>query len=177
MKKLLFVLTLSLGFIGSANATDLIALATNGKVNEKSVGVKELNHQEMSEIVGGATILKHLHGNTYQYSVPYNYGVKNNSGVRVSYTAYYRLFEDYANELAPLNVDNGSNQYIPVVRATLNHLNNQVSVSIIGMNQNNPVYTRPAHRYYADKLLDDRKIFNEINGVIRSNANKYWGIR
>lgn len=45
------------------------------------------------------------------------------------------------------------------------------------MNQNNPVYTRPADRYYADKLLDDRKILNEINGVIRSDANKYWGIR
>ena len=95
----------------------------------------------------------------------------------VAFTAYYKLFEDYTNELTPLNVDDGSNQYIPVVKATLNHLNNQVNISIIGMNQNNPVYTRPADRYYADKLLDDRKILNEINGVIRSDANKYWGIR
>ncbi len=177
MKKLLLTLSVIAGLLSNAFAIDLISVATNGKSNENSLGVKTLNNQEMSEVIGGATILKHLYGNTYQYFIPYNYGTKDNSGTRISYTAYYKLFEDYTNELTPLNVDDGSNQYIPVVKATLNHLNNQVNISIIGMNQNNPVYTRPADRYYADKLLDDRKILNEINGVIRSDANKYWGIR
>ncbi|TLD79676.1 hypothetical protein LS70_009800 [Helicobacter sp. MIT 11-5569] len=166
-----------MALVSSAYATDLIALATNGKVNENSLGVKVLSDDEMKKVVGGATILKHLYGNTYEYYIPYHYGIKNNSGTRVSYTAYYKLFEDYTNELRPLNVDNGRGNYIPVVQATLSHLNNQVSVSIIGMNQHNPIYSRPADRYYADKLLNDRKIFNEINGIIRNDANKYWGIK
>ena len=37
MKKLLFVLTIIASLLSNAFAIDLIALATNGKVNEKSV--------------------------------------------------------------------------------------------------------------------------------------------
>ena len=66
MKKLLAVLTISLGLVGSANATDLIALATNGAFNEKSAGVKVLNNKEMEDVVGGdRTFSSSYYANTF----------------------------------------------------------------------------------------------------------------
>ncbi|TLD80688.1 hypothetical protein LS70_008955 [Helicobacter sp. MIT 11-5569] len=53
MKKLLATLFLSLALVSSAYATDLIALATNGKMNENSLGVKVLSDDEMKKVVGG----------------------------------------------------------------------------------------------------------------------------
>ena len=174
MKKLVLGTLLSLGIssILFAGEIDFIALATNGEFNEQSAGVKVLNDEEMRQVVGGAT----LFDNNGRGNLMYHYGMVNNGGTRVSYTAYYKLHESYRNELLPLNVDNGSGQYIPVVSATLNHLTNQVSVFIIGMNQYNPVYTRSADRYYANKILTDNKtsLMNTINGVIRGHAQTYW---
>ncbi|WP_207204118.1 hypothetical protein, partial [Helicobacter pullorum] len=108
--------------------------------------------------------------------VAYQYGVKNNSGAKISYTAYYNLIEEVSNELLPLNVDDGSGKYKPVVQATLNYSTNKVNISIIGMNQYNPVYTRPADRNYANQLLSKykSKIADRINNRIRNDAVKYW---
>ncbi|KAB0574898.1 bacteriocin [Helicobacter pullorum NCTC 12824] len=58
MKKLLLTLSVIAGLLSNAFAIDLISVATNGKSNENSLGIKTLNNQEMSEIVGGMT-LKH----------------------------------------------------------------------------------------------------------------------
>ena len=155
MKKLILGTLLSLGIssILFASEVDFIALATNGEFNEQSAGVKVLNDEEMSKVVGGARAI----GDSF-----YSYDVVNNLGTRVSYTAYYgfELSADsrYSNEERAayrlLNVDDGSGRYKPVVSATLNLLTNQVSVSIIGMNQYNPVYTRSADRTYASQLLE-----------------------
>ena len=71
MKKLLLTLSVIAGLLSNAFAIDLISVATNGKSNENSLGVKTLNNQEMSEIVGGMT-LKH---NFFK-----QYGVVDNSG-------------------------------------------------------------------------------------------------
>lgn len=75
----------------------------------------------------------------------------------------------------PLNVDDGSGRYKPVVSATLNLLTNQVSVSIIGVNQYNPVYTRSADRTYASQLLekDSRKLINQASSLVRNYAKNY----
>ena len=169
MKKLLLTLSVIAGLLSNAFAIDLISLATNGKSSENSLGVKTLNNQEMSEIVGGAYI------NSTE-KVAYQYGVKNNSGAKISYTAYYNLIEEVSNELLPLNVDDGSGKYKPVVQATLNYSTNKVNISIIGMNQYNPVYTRPADRNYANQLLSKykSKIADRINNRIRNDAVKYW---
>lgn len=56
MKKLLLTLSVIAGLLSNAFAIDLISLATNGKSNENSLGVKTLNNQEMSKIIGGAYI-------------------------------------------------------------------------------------------------------------------------
>ena len=68
MKKLLLTLSVIAGLLSNAFAIDLISVATNGKSNENSLGVKTLNNQEMSEILGGAYV--------QGYPV-YQYGVKN----------------------------------------------------------------------------------------------------
>ena len=57
MKKLLLTLSVIAGLLSNAFAIDLISVATNGKSNENSLGVKTLNNQEMSEIVGGFVYL------------------------------------------------------------------------------------------------------------------------
>lgn len=57
MKKLLLALSIIAGLLSNAFAIDLISVATNGKSNENSLGVKTLNNQEMSEIVGGFTYI------------------------------------------------------------------------------------------------------------------------
>ena len=169
MKKLLLTLSVIAGLLSNAFAIDLISVATNGKSSENSLGVKTLNNQEMSEIVGGAYI-------SGTEKVAYQYGVKNNSGAKISYTAYYNLIEEVSNELLPLNVDDGSGKYKPVVQATLNYSTNKVNISIIGMNQYNPVYTHPADRNYANQLLSKykSKIADRINNRIRNDAVKYW---
>lgn len=175
MKKLLCGSLIALGLISGANATDLISLATNGKANESSLGVKALSNQEMNEIVGGA----YIYGNPV-----HQYGKKNNSGAKISYTAYYDFTTTLNERYKPaelvaigrLNVDDGSGKYKPVVQATYNHSTNQVSISIIGMNQYNPVYTRPADRYYADELIksNGRELFQSVDKQIRNDASKYW---
>ncbi len=53
VKKLFLTLLVSLGFMSSVNATDFIAVATQGKFNENSLGVKALSDEEMSKVVGG----------------------------------------------------------------------------------------------------------------------------
>ncbi len=55
VKKLFLTLLLSLGFISSLSAQELdfIAVATQGKFNENSLGVKALSDEEMSKVVGG----------------------------------------------------------------------------------------------------------------------------
>ena len=168
MKKLLLTLSVIAGLLSNAFAIDLISVATNGKSNENSLGVKTLNNQEMSKIIGGAHVVKN--------DIFYQYGVKNNSGAKVSYTAYYRLYEDVTNELLPLNVDDGSGNYKPMVEATLNYSTNKVNISIVGVNQYNPVYMRPADRNYANQLLSKykSKIADVINGSIRGSAGQYW---
>ena len=152
MKKLLLTLSVIAGLLRNAFAIDLISVATNGKSNENSLGVKTLNNQEMSKILGGAYVKPR--------DIFYQYGVKNNSGAKVSYTAYYNLYPalNAPNELLPLNVDDGSGNYKPVVQATLNYLTNKVSISIVGVNQYNHVYGRPADRNYANHLLSKYKI-------------------
>ncbi|AWI34792.1 hypothetical protein [Helicobacter apodemus] len=54
MKKLFLTLLVSLGFISSLSAQELdfIAVATQGKFNENSLGVKALSDEEMSKVVG-----------------------------------------------------------------------------------------------------------------------------
>ncbi|PZT48943.1 hypothetical protein B6S12_01215 [Helicobacter valdiviensis] len=170
MKKLLCGSLIALGLISGANATDLISLATNGKANESSLGVKALSNQEMNEIVGGVYIV----GNAW-----HQYGKRNNSGTKVSYTAYYQLGENVRNELLPLNVDDGSRRYKAMIQATLTYSccgSNSLSYSFIGVNQYNPVYTRPADRYYANQLLAKYKnqIKDGLNHYIYTDADRYW---
>ena len=57
MKKLLLTLSVIAGLLSNAFAIDLISLATNGKSNENSLGVKTLNNQEMSKIIGGGVYI------------------------------------------------------------------------------------------------------------------------
>ena len=79
MKKLLLTLSVIAGLLSNAFAIDLISVATNGKSSENSLGVKTLNNQEMSEVIGGASLIRQFIK---------NYGIVSNSGQNISYTAY-----------------------------------------------------------------------------------------
>ncbi|WP_026943528.1 hypothetical protein [Helicobacter rodentium] len=176
MKKLILGFLLIFGISSTLLAeVDFIALATNGEFNEQSAGVKVLNDEEMRQDVGGAYL--YIEQNNMLYRNKLNeYGITNNSGTKISYTAYYLIISESSDyEYGRLNVDDGTRRCIPAVSATLNHLTNQVSVSVIGVNQYNPVYARPADRYYANKLLekDGGKLINQANRLIRIESRSY----
>ncbi|MBX7491031.1 hypothetical protein [Helicobacter turcicus] len=67
MKKLILGVFLSFGFISISYAEelDLISLATHGKLNESSLGVRVLNDEEMRKVVGGIRYLGTNYGYTY----------------------------------------------------------------------------------------------------------------
>ncbi|WP_301007888.1 MULTISPECIES: hypothetical protein [Helicobacter] len=174
MKKLILGFLLIFGISSTLFAeVDFIALATNGEFNEQSAGVKVLNEEEMGQVVGGATLLEYIGNNTYAYTRLNEYGTANNSGSKVSYTAYYQLIPEYNNELGLLNV--GGNSYTPAVSATYNFFTNSINLSIIGVSRYNPVYTRSADRYYADKLFEANggRLKQEAIHLIRQDKSRY----
>lgn len=80
MKKLILGTLLSLGISSTlfASEVDFIALATNGEFNEQSAGVKVLNDEEMSQVVGGAYLYKIENGRTTVPEVViHQYGITN----------------------------------------------------------------------------------------------------
>ena len=53
MKKLSFLIVSLILSLNIANASDLISKASNGVLNENSLGVKKLSDEEMKSVVGG----------------------------------------------------------------------------------------------------------------------------
>ena len=81
MKKFLFVvvsLFLSLNF---ANANDLLFKASNGALNQNSLGVKKLSDEEMAQVRGG----------TYISRIAGNFVCLNRYGQRMWYKEYYEI--------------------------------------------------------------------------------------
>lgn len=125
MKKLILGALFSLGISSTLFAeVDLISLATNGEFNEQSKGVRVLNDEEMSKVVGGAYVssnfIKH-------------YGVVNNSGQNIYYTAYYKV-ELESGDSAYFNL--GSNYYAAVA-TTYNFQTNTITDKVVKINVNN----------------------------------------
>ena len=125
MKKLLLTLSVIAGLLSNAFAIDLISLATNGKSNENSLGVKTLNNQEMSEIVGGA----YLSGQR-----PKEYGVVDNFGNNIYYTAYYEVKLE-TGDSAYFNL---GSDYYAAIATTYNFKTKKVTSEVVKINKNNP---------------------------------------
>ncbi|MDA3969217.1 hypothetical protein [Helicobacter ibis] len=53
MKKLILSIFILSSITSNIYANDLISIATNGIYNKDSIGVRELNDEEMSKVVGG----------------------------------------------------------------------------------------------------------------------------
>lgn len=125
MKKLMLGALLSLGISSTLFAeVDLISLATNGEFNEQSKGVRVLNDEEMSKVVGGAIV---------RHDITKQYGVVNNSGQNIYYTAYYKV-ELEAGDSAYFNL--GSNYYAAVA-TTYNFQTNTITDKVVKINANN----------------------------------------
>ncbi|MDA3967085.1 hypothetical protein [Helicobacter sp. WB40] len=165
MKKLILSIFILSSITSNIYANDLISIATNGIYNKDFLGVKELNDEEMKRVVGGAYLLR--------TDRPYvDYGVVNNSGTRISYTAYYALGESYINEFRMFGVDDGSGRYKPAIKVTYNFLNGSVGrYELIGVNKYNVVYTRYPQGYY-ELPRNMESLKREINRVIRSHASR-----
>ncbi|WP_300673305.1 hypothetical protein [Helicobacter sp. UBA3407] len=125
MKKLILGFLLIFGISSTLFAeVDFIALATNGEFNEQSAGVKVLNEEEMSKVVGGAYLSGYI---------PKHYGVVNNLGQNIYYTAYYHLVLE-SGDTPYFNL--GSNYYAAVA-TTYNFRTNSTSAEIVKINLNN----------------------------------------
>ena len=125
MKKLLLTLSVIAGLLSNAFAIDLISLATNGKSNENSLGVKTLNNQEMSEIVGGAYA---------QQVIRKQYGVVDNFGNNIYYTAYYEVRLE-TGDSAYFNL---GSDYYAAIATTYNFKTNKITSEVVKINKNNP---------------------------------------
>ena len=66
MKKLSFLIVSLILSLNIANASDLISKASNGVLNENSLGVKKLSDEEMKSVVGG------WHFDTQSIKLDYN---------------------------------------------------------------------------------------------------------
>ncbi|WP_289684895.1 hypothetical protein [Helicobacter rodentium] len=126
MKKLILGFLLIFGISSTLFAeVDFIALATNGEFNEQSAGVKVLNDEEMRQVVGGGAYVKQ--------DITKQYGVVNNSGQNIYYTAYYKV-ELEAGDSAYFNL--GSNYYAAVA-TTYNFQTNTITDEVVKINANN----------------------------------------
>ncbi len=125
MKKLLLALSIITSLLSNAFAIDLISLATNGKSNEKSLGVKTLNHQEMGEIIGGAYA---------QQVIRKQYGIVDNFGNNIYYTAYYEV-KLTTGDSAYFNL---GSDYYAAVATTYNFKTNKITSKVVKINKNNP---------------------------------------
>ncbi|WP_297578100.1 hypothetical protein, partial [uncultured Helicobacter sp.] len=96
----------------------------NGEFNEQSAGVKVLNEEEMRQVVGGAYLSGYI---------PKHYGVVNNLGQNIYYTAYYHLVLE-SGDTPYFNL--GSNYYAAVA-TTYNFRTNSTSAEIVKINLNN----------------------------------------
>lgn len=83
-KKLFAVLSLSALFSTLSFATDLLAFYSNGKLTEKSPGVKVLSLEEKKQVKGGIMV-----GPRYYHLAEFN-----NYGERISYTQYWIVTPD-----------------------------------------------------------------------------------
>ncbi|WP_245892458.1 hypothetical protein [Helicobacter valdiviensis] len=160
MKKLLCGSLIALGLISGANATDLISLATNGKANESSLGVKALSNQEMNEIVGGAYVNRKFIK---------QYGVVNNSGQNIRYTAYYPItLENYIDSIYINLLPNE----IGAVETTYNFRTNKISVKIVAINKNDYIHMRDL---YKDAQTRINNLSNVSSWIKSDKANiKYF---
>ncbi|MDA3967087.1 hypothetical protein [Helicobacter sp. WB40] len=168
MKRVIFSLLFIFSIASNIYANDLISIATNGIYNKDSLDVRELNDEEMKRVVGGASIYNE---NNIWYRV-YTNGVKDNSGSKVYYLAYYRLFPTSTNELSLLSYDDGSGRYIPAVSVGVDLRGNSIqTLSIIGFDPNNPVRVRSTNKYYADKLLSEN--YGRLRGQVSYLAKEH----
>ncbi len=168
MKRLFLTLLLTLGFMSSVNATDFIAVATQGKFNENSLGVKALSDEEMSKVVGGARVHR---------SIIKDYGIVTNYGQKIYYTAYYAVTLGYGDSpyfnLLP--------HEMAVVAVTYDFRTNQPTSKPLIVNKYNPAYTRnfnfPSHVEYRidnysrakDWVMDDQR-----GNIGKFIPNKYY---
>ena len=101
MKKLFFIavgLFLSLNF---ANANDLLFKASNGALNQNSVGVKKLTDEEMAQVKGGL-----LNPTLYK-----QYSYVNSQGHTISSTFWTINLDSNERRTSSLNLDNGVSGY------------------------------------------------------------------
>ena len=83
MKRLLFVVAGLLVSLNLAYANDLLFKASNGALNQNSVGVKKLTDKEMAQVKGGTYLYTQQPAGQYLYT--------NRYGDRIWYKEYYAV--------------------------------------------------------------------------------------
>ena len=141
MKRLLFVVAGLLVSLNLAYANDLLFKASNGALNQNSVGVKKLTDKEMAQVKGG----------TYMFiERPYIAGQfisTNRYGQRVWYKEYYLIIPTQNDTPAMHSFFNWLTTVDPVneivtIEATYNFATRQVESKFVVVNTQSRV-----HRY------------------------------
>ncbi|WP_299384696.1 hypothetical protein [Helicobacter sp. UBA3407] len=155
MKKLILGFLLIFGISSTLFAeVDFIALATNGEFNEQSAGVKVLNEEEMSKVVGGAYA---------QQVIKKQYGVVDNFGNNIYYTAYYQV-ELEAGDSAYFNL---GSDYYAAIAATYNFKTNKVTSEVVKINKYNSSNVKTLD--FQNNVIDRIKNYNAVGSWIRQD--------
>lgn len=119
------------------------------------MGVKELNHQEMSEVVGGMAL---------EYRIFQDYGIVDNSGRSIYYTAYYQIkSENYMDDLYLNLLPNE----IAAVGVTYNFQTRKITTTFVAINGNDTTRSRNLTR--GDSI---KSRIQDFNNEIRFRINR-----
>ena len=153
MKRLLFVVAGLLVSLNLAYANDLLFKASNGALNQNSVGVKKLTDKEMAQVKGG----------TYMFiERPYIAGQfisTNRYGQRVWYKEYYLIIPTQNDTPAMhsffnwLTIVDPANEMV-MIEATYNFVTKQIESKFVVVN----LKTR-GHRYSVGDHPTSKRIY------------------
>ncbi len=151
MKRLLFVVAGLLVSLNLAYANDLLFKASNGALNQNSVGVKKLTDKEMAQVKGGLYLYTQQPAGQYLYT--------NRYGDRIWYKEYYAVTATQADTPAMrsffnwLTIVDPANEMV-MIEATYNFVTKQIESKFVVVN----LKTR-GHRYSVGDHPTSKRIY------------------
>ena len=167
MKRLLFVVVGLLVSLNLAYANDLLFKASNGALNQNSVGVKKLTDKEMAQVKGGLYI-------------SFSRGYHDYDTYGKTYTAFFTLsLSQYERSSSTLDIDNGQSGFRNYSDFALFARNGTPTIQVIYNKDTG--YTRVAFatidasgRYWfsADKFSRDLMDYTRSRGIVDETINR-----
>ncbi len=181
MKRLLFVMAGLFVSLNLAYANDLLFKASNGALNQNSVGVKKLTDKEMAQVKGGLVLhefwFNGIKGNEYivantqtgqimYYSISYEIKLDADELRSQKITQYNMLGTPKTRYMHFTSLANASNDEAPVLTVVYNYSAGVVSFSVNVLNKRTGV-SRRVDSYTENAILSSRHRFEAHDQMYR----------